>query len=117
MREWRLERRHRRLETLYSRLVGFLGGELRLRANRRDETDLVFHGIEDDDQRRAHQHAVRHAEIVRVDVGQVLEQADRVVAHIAEHAGRHGRQLERKLESRLGQERAQRRRARVLPRA
>ena len=69
MRERRLERGDRRLEPLQRSLVGLLGADLRLRPHRRDEADLVLHGVEDDDQRRAHQHAVGHAEVVRLRFG------------------------------------------------
>ena len=88
--------------------VGHLGTDARRRPDRRHHGHFVLHRVEDDDQRRTHEDAVRQVKQIRLGRGQMLDQPHRVVAHIAENACGHRRQRRRKRDRQLGKQRPQR---------
>ncbi len=103
-----VQRRADALQPLARLLVGCAGGDARLRPHRRDEGDLVAHGVEHHHRRRADEDRVRHAEDVGLGLRQAFHLPDHVVAEIAEHARRHGRGALRQMDARFLDQLAQR---------
>ena len=66
-----------------------------------------LHAVDDEDDRGAHHDRVGQAEGVGVDVRQALDEADHVVAEVAEEAGGHRRQAVGQLDGALGDEGAE----------
>ncbi len=83
---------HHGLQPLLRPLIGMARTDARHVPDRRDDMDLVAHGVEHHHQRRPRQDRVGDAGAGLLRLGQALHQAHHVVAEIAEHAGRHRRQ-------------------------
>ena len=79
--------------------VGRLRVDAGLGAHRRDERHLVLHGIEDGNDCRPDEEAVRQAERVRVLVRQAFHQPHHVVTHVTEDTGGHRRQVFRQVDA------------------
>lgn len=92
MRRRIVERGHQRLEPLERRRIGFIRRHRLRHIDRRDQDHLVFDRVEDDHRGWPHQDGIRHAECVWIDVGQVLDEAHAIVAHVADHPRRVRRQ-------------------------
>ena len=81
--------------------VGGLGGLALLWPHGGDDGHLVLHRIEDHHHRRADQQGIGNADRVGIGLGELFDQADGVIAHIAEDPERHGRQRWRQVDRRL----------------
>ena len=68
------------------------GGQARGDPSRGDQRDIPLHPVKHRNDRRAHQHRIRHAKGVGVHLGKMFDQPDHVIAKIAKEARRHRRQ-------------------------
>ena len=73
------------------------------------DNHLALHTVQDGHHRGSQQDCVRHAEHVRIDVRQMLDETDHVVAQIPEQPGRSAGKPVRQVDTAFSNERAQRR--------
>ncbi len=95
---------HHVADPLHRLVVGGARREADPRPDRRHDDHDVLDIVEDRDDRRTQEDAVRHAELVGILLRQVLDQPHHVVAHIAEDAGGHRRQALGHLDAALADE-------------
>ena len=89
--------------------VSRLGADAGRGPDRCHHRHLVLNRIEDRDQRWSHQDGMGQTERIAPVARQMLDQSDRVVAHIAEDAGCHRRKLRREHYRQFGEQRTERR--------